>query len=192
MASFAGRSALGQAGSLPELGRTEGGAFSIAIDDHGLSSLYERAGDQIGPAMQRAMVAATNAVEQAVVQFTPRGAGPVHLFQTITSEVRGAGVSLTGEVYSTDQPIKVASVETGRKPGKWPPYGANSALRLWVTRMIGGDDREVSSAAFLIARAIGRRGTKGAHMFEKGFQAQAGNVENLCGRVIDDLIRRLS
>lgn len=168
------------------------GDLTLTVDDGRLAPLFAQAGDEVGPALHGATVAATNVFEQAVVQFTPRGAGPVHLFQTVTSVVRGAGVSLTGEVFSTDQPIKVASVETGRKPGKWPPYGDGSSLHLWVTRKIGGTDEEIGNAAFLIARAIGRRGTKGAHMFEKGFQAQRGNVENLFGRVIDDLVRRLS
>jgi hypothetical protein len=192
MASFAGRSAAGAAGNLPGPTRTEGGAFSITFDDHGLAERYVAASDEINMSIRTAMTAATAAFEQSVVQFTPRGAGPVHLFQTVTSEVRGAPVSLTGRVFSTDIPVKVASVVNGRKPGKWPPYGAGSSLRLWVERMIGGSDAEIKSTAFLIARAIGKRGTTGAHMFEKGFQAQRGNVENMFDKVIGDLMRRLS
>lgn len=160
----------------------------ISFDDHGLAALYREAPAMIDHEMNLAMNVAVQHLEGSVVKFTPRGAGPVHLYQTITSQVRGTGVEITGEVFSTDVPVKVASVEDGRSPGKMPPWGPGSSLALWVERKAGGD----SSAAFLIARAIGRRGTQGAHMFQKAFDSSRSEIEQMLERVAEDLVRRLS
>ena len=51
-----------------------------------------------------------------------------------------------------------------------------AALQIWVERKLRLTGKEAEIAAFTIARAIGRRGTKGAHMFQKGFDASAGNM----------------
>ena len=162
--------------------------LEITYNDHGLAALYKEAPEMINQELHTATEVAAHFVEGKVVQFSPRGAGPIHLYQTITSEVRGTGVNVIGEIYSTDIPVKVASVEEGRAPGKMPPWGPGSSLALWVERKAGGD----SSAAFLIARAIGRRGTQGAHMFQKAFDASRGEVETMLERVAEDLVRRLS
>ena len=77
---------------------------------------------------------------------------------------------MQGRVYSADMPIKVASVEHGRAPGRMPPIGP---IELWLRRKAGVTDR---SAAFLVARAIGRRGTKGARMFEQGYDVAQGRL----------------
>lgn len=59
--------------------------------------------------------------------------------------------------------------EEGRRPGRPPP---TEALIPWVASKLGvppGPER--ASTAFLVARAIGRRGTTGAHMVEEGWEA---------------------
>ena len=162
--------------------------LEITFNDHGLAAIYQESPAMIDQEMNLAISVATQQLEARVVGFTPRGAGPVHLFQTITSEVRGSGVDLLGEVYSTDIPVKVASVEEGRSPGKMPPWGPGSSLYLWVQRKAGGD----LSTSFLIARAIGKRGTTGAHMFQKAFDAGRAEIEQMLERVAEDLVRRLS
>lgn len=58
--------------------------------------------------------------------------------------------------------------EEGRRPGKPPP---TEAIIPWVASKLGippGPERR--STAFLVARAIGRRGTTGAHMVEEGWE----------------------
>lgn len=100
--------------------------------------------------------------EGAVIAATPVGASG-HLRQSITHQPFATPTGAGMRVFSTDVPIKVASVETGRSPGKMPPV---AALELWVARKLGAEN--VHQVAFLVARAIGRRGTKGARMFAIG------------------------
>lgn len=59
-------------------------------------------------------------------------------------------------------------VERGRLPGKAPP---SAALVPWVIRNLGVDEREARGLAFVIARAIGRRGLRGRHILEKALPA---------------------
>jgi len=102
-------------------------------------------------------------MEAGVVAHTPVGATG-QLRGSITHQISGSGIAMQGRVFSTDVPVKVASVEHGRAPGRMPPL---APIELWVRRKLGGD----SAAAYLIARAIGRRGTNGAQMFHKGYEA---------------------
>ena len=67
----------------------------------------------------------------------------------------------TPEVYG---PV----VEEGRRPGSVPPP---EALRPWVERKLGVPSSESKGVAFLIARAIGRRGTPGRRVFERSAPA---------------------
>jgi hypothetical protein len=64
--------------------------------------------------------------------------------------------------------------ERGRGPGKIPPL---APIELWVRRVLGIPAPESKQVAFLVARAIGRRGTKGAHAIDKGVAAVRGIVE---------------
>ena len=102
--------------------------------------------------------------EEAVVVETPVDKG--HLRGGIGTEVYGTPPEFWGRVST---PILYGlPVEYGRKPGKMPPV---DAIRYWVVRKGIASGTEADSVAYLIARAIGRRGTKGAHMFQKGWDA---------------------
>ena len=74
-------------------------------------------------------------------------------------------------------------VEFGRRPGgKQPPTGP---IEFWVIRKgLAAAGPESRSVAFLIARAIGRRGTIGDHMFEKGFDASRAALDRIWSRVL--------
>jgi len=50
---------------------------------------------------------------------------------------------------------------------------------------------EADAVAFLIARAIGRRGTKGAHMFRDGFEAAKGTVLDYWERMAERIVDRM-
>lgn len=112
-----------------------------------------------------AMYASLSVLEQAVTVRTPVNAGTAR--QGWTTQVTGTPARLLGELFN---PVAYAlPVETGRRPGKQPPI---ETIQLWVTRKLGLTGKDARSAAFLIARAIGRRGTKGAYMLRDGW-AQA-------------------
>lgn len=138
-------------------------SLDIRVEDARLRQAAMRAPQIIGAELNRAVTGITLDAETGVIAATPVGATG-HLRQSITHQVSGSGIAVTGRVYSTDLPIKVASVEHGRGPGRMPPI---APIELWVRRKLGGDRR----VAFLVARAIGRRGTKGQHMFVAGYDA---------------------
>ena len=110
---------------------------------------------------RNAMLKSVAVIEGAVRAETPVNVGTTRA--AWQSQVRGAGPDLVGRVFN---PAEWAiPLEVGRKPGKMPPV---DAIQYWVERKglaQGEDSRQV---AFLIARAIGRRGTEGAHMAERG------------------------
>lgn len=103
--------------------------------------------------------------EALVVGNTPTDSGL--LLNSIGTKVIFGASAILGSVTTTLDPIYGEPVEYGRKPGKMPP---SDAIKLWVIRKLGLSGKEADSAAFLIARAIGRRGTKAARMFQKGYK----------------------
>lgn len=111
-----------------------------------------------------AMLADVGAYAQRLaVDKAPSGV-TYQLRGSIVSELRGSPSARSQEVSSSAfyAPIQ----EVGRKPGKRPPA---DALLLWVTRKLGAPDNP-EAVAFLVARAIGRSGTKGYRMFEQAFE----------------------
>ena len=104
-----------------------------------------------------------NRLEQSVVPNTPVASG----------EAAGSwGISVKGRRHVMGELANAAPhgyyVEHGRAPGRWPPI---SAIEAWVRRKAGASGEEARSVAFLIARAIGTRGTKpGAQMLEDAWQ----------------------
>lgn len=136
-----------------------------------------------GPAMRQSVDVTLAHIKQRVPVNTGQ------LRQSITGEVTGTPVSLKGVVTSPLQPHYAPDVEYGRKPGKMPPVGP---IELWARRKLGLSGKELESAAFLIARAIGRRGTKGAFMFRDGTAAARTTVNGIWQRAITKLINRLA
>ncbi len=119
----------------------------------------------VGDEIERGMRLSMDVFHQAVIGFTPVNSGSLR--GSIEANVKGSGVKYQGEL-TTPLPYGEA-VEFGRKPGKPPP---TAAIKMWVIRKGIATGAEADSVAFLIARAIGKRGTKGAFMFKRGF-AQA-------------------
>lgn len=155
--------------------------WEIVVEDSALRAGLAAAPKRLDDELRQGVTQGAVILHDAVVRNTPVGATGM-LRNSITFEVSGSGLDVTGRVFSTDVPVKVASVETGRAPGRMPPWGPGSSLSLWVARKAGGDQR----AAFLIARAIGRRGTKGAHMFERAYSANRAKVVSL----LEEAVRR--
>ena len=87
---------------------------------------------------------------------------------SVFAEVRGSAANLRGVVGSAQ--LHVAVLEKGRRPGSTPP--PVGPIRAWLARK-GGDAR----LAFVVARSIGRRGTKAHRMFQKTAEKGQGRVE---------------
>jgi len=135
------------------------------------------------------VTAMAHGVKAEVVPRTPIGhtaslagsievGGPFHKGQKYIAEVSSSGV-----VYAEP-------VEWGRRPGRMPPY---RDLIPWVRfkmrqgafsgpaatgrkRLSAKSEKAARSIAYLIARRIGKVGTKGAHMFSMGLKAAKGKL----------------
>ena len=107
------------------------------------------------------------------------------LRQGVQTSVTGQGTTLVGRVFD---PVAYAiPVELGSRP-HFPPV---APIQLWVRRKLGVPEKDVKSVAFLIARAISRRGTKAVKFFERGFQATKGQVEARFERAAAKVVERL-
>jgi len=58
-----------------------------------------------------------------------------------------------------------------------------------VQKKLGLMGKEAKSAAFCIARAISKRGTKGARMFGKGFEMNEARVVEILNRIPEDIVK---
>jgi hypothetical protein len=157
----------------------------ITVDVSALERLTRQYPRESKAARTAKMTEAVNLLEAAIKKKAPYGAGPIHLRDTIHGKVKTMTDRVTGMVGT---PAKYGeAVESGTKP-HFPPVGP---IQFWVERMLGYRGDDAASVAFLIARAISKRGTKGAHMFEKTFQEREAQVIRILNEIPDDIIRRL-
>jgi len=124
-------------------------------------------------------------LERVVKQGTPHGAGPIHLRDSIHGKVSFSGQKVVGILGTPMQHGE--PVELGTRP-HFPPVGP---IQHWVEVKLGYSGKEAASVAFLIARAISRRGTKGKHMFEKGFEKSESTIIRILEEIPADIVRRL-
>lgn len=136
---------------------------------------------------RRAMTEVVTLGEAEVARRTPVGVTG-HARQGIVGKVLSAFLGVIGVQGPAAK--YTPFLEPGRKPGKFPPF---AAIELWVKRTDKGkrliawvkrtykvknNAQALKQATFLKARAIARRGTRGAFMFKKALpkvkqQAQA-------------------
>ncbi len=163
--------------------------YSVTVDTSALTEYaadWERLAAAAQPEFDRAMGEALAVLEGEIVGRTPVNTG--FLRQSFGSTQRRTPMGIEGEVRSIA--TYAAPVEFGRLPGKMPPV---DAIEYWVRRKLGiTGDREARSAAYVIARAIGRKGTKPAYMVRDGLQAATPYIEKLFGDAVDRIIKRLS
>jgi hypothetical protein len=139
---------------------------------------------QLQVAGSRAMRNAVLYLEGEVAKRTPVGVSG-QLRQGIRGVVRNPTLGVVG---ATGPGAVYADIrEFGRRPGKMPPP---AALENWIRLTDRGrvflksiaakynlpPQRALKVAAFLKARAIGRRGYKGAFMFQKAEKAASNKV----------------
>lgn len=135
--------------------------------------------------MEMQVTEAVNLLEAAVVKETPYGAGPIHLRDTIHGKVHTMGMQVSGMVGT---PLEHGEpVELGTKP-HWPPIGP---IQHWVEGKLHVPANESKSVAFLIARKIARKGTKGVRMFGKAFDDNRSKIMNILGRIPEKIVRRV-
>lgn len=140
-----------------------------------------------------AMTRAVAVVETNVIEHTPVGDSGF-LRGSILGEVETPlyGVVGTNAEYAV-------YVEEGRKAGTQPPV---EALLDWVRRSAKGrqflsalrsSNRRITArqAAFILARKIGRRGTQGQQMFEKGLNNSTPSLDAIFDAAIDNILRGL-
>jgi len=161
---------------------------SIVVDASEIQALikqYPQYADIIEEEMSRAMTGSLEIFKGQVVSRTPVGA-TAEARQSIGTLVRGRPPTFEGGVFIT-VPYGLP-LERGRAAGRPPPTGP---IQLWVERKLGLSGQEAEQAAFLIARAIGRRGTQGAKMFEKGFDGGKEPALKLWNSVPDRSLDRI-
>lgn len=135
--------------------------------------------------IERSMLEALLLLEREIKDATPVGAHGL-LRGSYTHALRGAARGeVVGEVGS---PLNYAlPVELGTKP-HFPPV---AALRDWVEKKLGVDPARSASVAFLVARKIAKRGTKGAKMATNTFANNAQQVLQILEAAVPRIAARL-
>lgn len=129
-------------------------------------------------------------LRREVVRRTPLGATG-NLRGSVFAETRGDGRGrVRGVVFSVAD--YAPYVECGRRAGgALPPWRRGSPLYAWVVRNLEPRGGSFESAAFLVARAIARRGTRGRHMFARAFDENRGRVAERFDALAEEIGRRI-
>lgn len=142
-----------------------------------------RAADIVREEQTDAVQAGLLVFQGEVVPRTPVAQG--FLRGGVQVDMVGAAPDVIGRVFD---PVGYApAVEGGARP-HFPPV---APLVLWVQRKLGVPTKEARSVAFLVARAISRRGTKARDFFKGGFNAGKPRVVALFERANARIAQRL-
>ncbi len=136
--------------------------------------------------MRRTMRASLDLAEGTIRSVAPVNTG--NFRGSISNQMRGTRGTIRGKVFS---PLKHGIViERGRKPGsKQPP---THAIELWAKQVgIGAAGEDIRGIAFVIARAIGRRGIKGRFPFRRGFNQARPRILAMWTRMNHRIVNRL-
>lgn len=166
---------------------------ALKVDLSDIEQLTKKFPEASRTAREEALEWCMKLLEREIVERTPRGAGPIHLADATFTDVGVRGAKVWGVVGN---PLEHGvPVELGTKP-HFPPIGP---IQHWVERILHKGGKEAKSIAFCIARRIAGKspkgkkgGTKGAHMFEKGFEASEDRLKHKLEEIPADIIRRVS
>lgn len=139
----------------------------------------------IDDAMLARMQKSLDAFQQAVMVETPVGVSG-NLRGSLSTYIEGVSLDWTGTL--TTALVYGESVEFGRKPGRMPPP---QALELWVVRKWGIDPANAMGVSWALARHIAAHGTKGAFMFQKGFDNALPAVMRLWDDLPDAVVKQV-
>ena len=139
---------------------------SYYLDGSDVERMAEKYPDVFVEETTKVLRLVTARLEPEVSRRTPRGVfGASGLAGSIFGEVVNLGEKI-GATVGTSSPYG-AVVELGRRPGKMPPI---DPLALWAERKLGVSPDDSAHVGFLIARKSARKGTSGAHMFERAWR----------------------
>lgn len=127
--------------------------------------------------VRTAMTAGSLLIEGTARTLAPKDTG--RLAGSITHTITGGGANLTARIGPS-----VAYglyVEKGRRPGRMPPV---KAVESWARRH--------GANPFLVARAIGRRGTKPRPYLIPAYDQHAGRIVALFARVGEVVVKRMA
>lgn len=158
----------------------------IKYDPHNLEDLVRRYPEAARQSIKSRVMEALLYLEREIKRLTPEGAGPIHLRDTIFPKMEVRGDSVWGFVGTPA--IYGEPVEFGTRP-HFPPV---KAIQHWVEKKLRISGKDARSVAFLIARAISRRGTKGAKMFGKGVQISESDVIRILDMIPADIAKRVN
>jgi hypothetical protein len=161
---------------------------SVTVDyPETLRDLWARAPEVVAEALTTAVLESALLYQREVVERTPVGVGGGGGLRGSIQAAppRGEGDAVIG-IVGTALPYAPA-VEFGAKP-HMPPV---ASLRLWVEHKLGLKDADADAAAWAIARAIAKRGTEGAHMFETALAATEGQIATILRTAVGRLAQRL-
>jgi hypothetical protein len=114
--------------------------------------------------LRQAMDASLEEVQSEIEPRIPVGAtGGIK--KSFGSRIDGTGSRIVGHYGSKMKHVVPQVLEYGRAPSKTP---RSSKLEAWVQKVLGISGPKVKSVAYLIARSIGKKGTKGKFFMKTG------------------------
>lgn len=162
--------------------------FTISIDAHevvDLAAAWKQAPEIVAEELTRSILESELLLEREVKEGTPTATGVLResIGARPPQRLADSVIGVVGTSISYAIPV-----ELGTKP-HFPPA---TALADWARIKLGVSADEAQRVGFLIARAISRRGTKPAAMFQRAFQQQRGQVEAILRRGVEAIARRLA
>ncbi len=163
-----------------------------------LKTTYRLVPDEFGEGADRAAKATPRELTRLLREITERARTNIVKRSPVGhSNVLRGGYAAEVRRPNTRRPQGVVTnpiiyhdaVEEGRNAGRPPP---TAALIPWVGSKLGippGPERE--GVAFLVARAIGRRGTKPQNMVKEGWEATRKDIKPLLKEAGVRIVRRL-
>jgi hypothetical protein len=158
--------------------------------------------------LDRAMSEAVALLERKVkenIRKAPRigvGGAKGGLLASIHGETIQKGTPLIKGIVAT-QSIYGEVIEKGRRPGKKMP--PEDALDRWIDKKIGTTRRSFKSVdqvmayvawkksiSFLIRRKIGQKGFPGIHMFERAWNENLPQIQNIFESAGFEIVRELN
>lgn len=155
---------------------------TIRIDSQDVIAALTRAGDQILPLLAPHIMSALLLLEREAKEFTPTASG-------LTRNSIGArepeilGDEILGVVASSSPHIEY--LELGTRPHR-PPI---EPIEDWVQLKLGLTGIAATRVAHAIANKIARVGTEGAFMFQKAFERNESQVQDMLDRGVTQALR---